>query len=66
MLFIVNCEVVKNYYMDDTIRNTVNHIVEAYDEESAKYKVTTHYESQNIDYYVTYHINFNYCNELIK
>ena len=41
MLYLVNCEVVKSYYMDDIKKSEVSHIVEAKSEQEAMDKVKT-------------------------
>ena len=65
MLYLVNCEVVKSYYMDDTKKSEVNHIVEAESEQEAMDKVTDFYK-KDIEYCVSHWVNFNYCNEVIS
>lgn len=67
MMYLVNCEVVKSYYMqDDNEVKEHNHIVEADNEEEAINKVRNYYSLKHSDYYVTHFVNFNYCNELIR
>ncbi len=66
MLYLVNCEVVKSYYMDDTKKSEVNHIVEAESEQEAMDKVTDFYSKKDTAYCVSHWVNFNYCNEVIS
>lgn len=66
MLYIINCEIVENYYMGETIKNETNHIIEAETEEEARDKLERYYEMKNNEFYVTYYVNVNYCNEVIK
>lgn len=67
MLYLVNCEVVKSYYMvDDTIKSEVNHIVEAESEQEAKDKVRDFYSKKDSEYCVSHWVNFNYCNAVIS
>lgn len=65
MLYLVNCEIVKSFYMDDTKRIEMNHIVEAENEEDAKEKVQSHYAKKDVDYHVSHWVDFNYVNEII-
>lgn len=66
MLYIVNCELVKSYYMGEDEFENINHIVDADSEDHAKEKIKKHYEIKDDPYYLTYYINFNYCNQLIS
>ena len=54
MLYLVNCEVVKSYYMDDTKKSEMNHIVEAESEQEAMDKVLAFIQKKNSDYYVSH------------
>lgn len=65
MLYLINCEVVKSYYIDDTKKSEVNHIVEAKSEQEAMDKVQDFYLKKDIDHYISHWVNFNYCNEVI-
>ena len=64
-LFLVNCEVVISYYMSDTKRQTVTHIVKAETEEIAKDKVRKFYSDKDSSYCIDHWVDFNYCNEMI-
>lgn len=66
MLYLINCEVVENYYMGKSIRIETNHIVESESEEEARDKVERYYELKDSIYYITHHVSINYCNEVIK
>ena len=44
----------------------MNHIVDALSEKDAEEKLRNHYEKMNSEFSVTYWININYCNEVIK
>lgn len=66
MLFIVNCEIIKSEYMEDDNKFIMNHIVDADNEEEAKEKIRSYYNNKNIEYSVSYWVNFNYCNQIIK
>ena len=66
MLYLVNCEVVKSYYMDDTKKVEMNHIVESESEQGAMDKVQDYYSKKDNEYSVTHWVNFNYCNEVIS
>lgn len=66
MLYLVNCEVVKSYYMGDTEKSEVNHIVEAESEKEAKDKVKDFYSKKDSDYGYYHWVNFNYCSESIS
>jgi len=67
MLFLVNCEVIKSYAMnDDDVRFERNHIVEAESNKEACNKVQNHYELMNEDYSFHYIVNINYCNPIIS
>jgi hypothetical protein len=67
MLYLVNCEVRKNYYMsDEQDKKEKNHIVEADTEDEAEEKVRKYYESKNILYTFTHYVIINYCNEMIR
>lgn len=65
MLYLVNCEIVKSSYMVDSSKSEVNHIVEAESEEEAKIKIRVFYAKKDISHYISYWVNFNYCNEVI-
>ena len=65
MLYLVNCEVAKSFYMDKTKREEMNHIVEAESEEEAREKVQAHYSKKDVEYHVSHWVNFNYINEVI-
>ena len=47
MLYLVNCEVVKSYYMDDTKKSEMSHIVEAKSEQEAMDKVQGFYSKKD-------------------
>ena len=66
MLYLINCEVVKSYYMDDTKKVEINHIVEAETEQEAMDKVQYFYSKKDSEFYVSHWVNFNYCNEVIS
>lgn len=66
MLYLVNCEVVKTYYMGDTIKSEVNHIVEAESEQGAMDKVKDFYSKKDDEYYVSHWVYINYCNGVIS
>lgn len=66
MLYLVNCEVVKTYYMSDTTKSEVNHIVEAESEQEAMDKVKDFYSKKDSEYYVSHWVYINYCNEVIS
>jgi len=69
MLYLVNCEVRKSYYMrddDDDEKETITHIVEANSEKEAEEKVKKHYESKDDAYSLTHWVYINYCNEMIR
>ncbi len=66
MLYIVNIELIEDYYMGETIKTEINHIVEADDYDNAKYKIEKHYELKDNEYYLTHYVNFGYVNKLIK
>ena len=66
MLYLVNCEVVKSYYRDNTEKSEMNHIVEADSEQGAIDKVLEFYVLQDIPHHVSYWVNFNYCNAVIS
>ena len=66
MLYLVNCELVKSYYMDDTKKSEVKHIVEAESEQEAMDKVQDFYSKKDSEFYVSHWVNFNYCNEVIS
>lgn len=65
MLHIVNIELVEDYYMGETIRTTINHIVEADNYDDAKDKIERHYKLKDNRYYLTHIVNINYINDLI-
>ena len=66
MLYLVNCEVAKSYYMDDTKKSEMNHIVEAESEQEAMDKVQDFYSKKDSEFYISHWVNFNYCNEVIQ
>jgi hypothetical protein len=66
MMYLVNCEVVKSYYMDDTKKSEMNHIVEAESEQEAMDKVQDFYSKKDSEFYISHWVNFNYCNEVIS
>ena len=66
MLYLVNCEVVISYYMDDTKKSEVNHIVEAESEQEAMDKVQDFYSKKDSEFYIRHWVNFNYCNKVIS
>lgn len=66
MLYIVNCEVIKSYYIGDNNREEVNHIVEAEGYQAAKEKVREYYLKKSDPFDITYFVNINYCNEVIS
>lgn len=66
MLYLVNCKVIKSYYLDESETSEVNHIVDADDTQSAMDKVSAFYTAKDSPYYITYWVNFNYCNEVIS
>lgn len=65
MLYLVNCEVVKSYYMDDTKKSEVNHLVEAESEQGAMNKTKDFYLKRDSEFHISHEVNFNYCNEVI-
>jgi len=65
MLYLVNCEVVKHYYLNGTKKEEMNHIVEAESEQEATDKVQKFYSKKDSEYDVSHWVNFNYCNEVI-
>ena len=65
MLYLVNCVVVKSFYMDKTKKLEMNHVVEAESEEEAREKVQAHYSKKDVEYQVSHWVNFNYINEVI-
>ena len=65
MLYLVNCEVVKSYYMDDTKKLEMIHIVEAESEQEAMDKVQDYYSKKDREFHVSHWVSFNYCNEVI-
>jgi hypothetical protein len=66
MLYILEIEVTKSYYMGDTTKKFVSHIVEAESEQEAMDKLAKHYTDQDSEYSYTYWVSVNYCHELIK
>ena len=68
MLYLVNCEVVESYYMNEMekLGGKVNHIVEAESEEGAMEKVQDYYSKKDVEFYVSHWVNINYCNEVIS
>lgn len=66
MLWIVNCEVGISHYMGSDEKAEMNHIVEAESEQEAESKVRDFYKEKDSDYSVSYWVNFNYCNCVIK
>ncbi len=68
MLYLVNCEVNKHYYMNDNgdQKEEKTHIVEAENKDEAEEKVRNYYKSKDDPYYVTYCVCINYCNEMIR
>lgn len=65
MLYLINCDVVKNYYLNNKKTINMNHIVDAESEEDAEKKVIDYYDKKNEEYYVSHYVNLNYCNEII-
>ena len=68
MLYLVNCEVVESYYMNEMekLGGKVNHIVEAESKQEAMDKVQDYYSKKDIEFDVSNRVNFNYCNEVIS
>ena len=66
MLYLINLELTKHYYPNETISTAINHIVEADNEESARDKVSLFYDRKDVDDYVSHEVVFNYCNECIN
>jgi hypothetical protein len=66
MLYLVNCEVVESYYMDDPEKSEMNHIVEAESEQEAIDKVQDFYAKQDNPPYVRHWVDVNYCNAVIR
>ena len=66
MLYLVNCKVVKSYYMDDDRESEMNHIVEAESEQEAMDKVQYFYSKKDIEFCISHWVNFNYCNKVIQ
>lgn len=66
-MYLINCEVIETRYMSDKDnRYEMNHIVDALSEKDAEEKLRNHYEKMNNEFSVTYWININYCNEVIR
>lgn len=65
MLYLINCEVQRSYYMDETKTDEKNHIVEANNEEEAIEKLQDFYSKKDVAFYVSFWVNINYCNEII-
>lgn len=67
ILFLVNCEIITSYYMDDNDKKAeATHIVEAIDEEEAMSKVRKFYENKDSEYSISHWVNFNYINKMIR
>lgn len=65
MLYLVKCNVAKSYYIGETVKTKMFHIVEAESEQDAMDKVQNHYSRKDIKHSVSYWVNFKYCNEVI-
>lgn len=65
MLYLVNCEIEKSYYMGGTEKEEMNHVVEADTEQEAMDKVREYYAKKDSQYSLSHWVNFNYCNESI-
>lgn len=66
MLYLVNCKVVKSYYMNGTKKSEMNHIVEAESEQAAMDKIEYFYAKKDSEFYVSHLVTVNYCNEVIS
>lgn len=66
MLYLINYELMTNYYMGDTVKSELNRIVKANSAVEAKKKLETHYSDLNDPYCVKYWVNFNYCHEILE
>jgi len=66
MQYLVNCNVQKSYYMGDTKKSEVNHIVEAETEQEATDKVQDFYSKKDVEFYISHWVQVNYCNETIS
>ena len=65
MLYLVKCDVAKSYYMGETVKTEMIHIVEAESEQDAMDKVQNHYLKKDSPYSVSHWVNIDYCNEVI-
>ena len=66
MLYLANCEISKSLYMGQNLKFETNHIIEAESEEEAKEKVQSYYSKKDVEYDVSYWVDFNYVNEVIS
>ncbi len=66
MLYLVKCEVQKNYYMGETEKKDQMHIVEADSEQESMEKVSEHYKMKDSSYSISHWVNFEYANALIS
>lgn len=65
MLFLINCDVTKTYYLSDRIdkNQNINHIVDANDEKDAEQKLIDNYKDDPYGYY--FYVSINYVNKII-
>jgi len=64
-MYLINYELFTNYYMGESKKEEMSHIVNADNEELAKDKLQNFYYKMDSEYDVSYWININYCNEAI-
>jgi hypothetical protein len=66
MLFIAECEIEQNIYMDKKSSWTKLHLVEADDEEAATKKISAHYDKKYDAYSVSYNVHVKDISEVIQ
>ena len=65
-MYIASIEVIESWYQGETNRTNEVHLIEAKDQEEAIDKLWKHYSLQDSEYCVTYTIEVNSINELIR
>ena len=66
MIYLVNCTIKESHYEGVDNIYERNHIVETELEKEVEDLVKDHYARKDVACYISYYVNINYSNELIK
>lgn len=65
-MYLIKYELVRYYYLADTKKEELIHIVKATSEYLAERKLKEYWENQDSEYSISHLVNIYYCNEIIE